>query len=250
VLAIAATAMAANLGLLRSPLVARVPDAVAPAAVLLAWLLAWSSAPVGLARLARAGLALALLLVVFAATGSMASLDAQLEKAGLIGRAGAFQDRMDDLDLRLRKRRPEGDHVPSRTSMALQPFYAFVDRCTTTDDRLVMTGLSPDVFVLAGRRFAGGQVAFRPNFYRGEADQRRAIARMARQSVPFVIVALEEESDFRQFTPLVAAYVDQHYEPLVDIPIPDQPGLRVFVERGRRPAGRDAETGWPCYARR
>ena len=112
-----------------------------------------------------------------------------------------------------------------------------------------MTGLQPDVFVLANRGFAGGQMAYRPSFYASEKDQKTAIARMQAQSVPFVIVALEEESGFRGALPLVAAYVDSHYEPLALIPVPDTRGLQLFVEKDRRSSGLDQETGWPCFSR-
>jgi hypothetical protein len=144
---------------------------------------------------------------------------------------------------------PQGSHVPSRNSEALLPYYAYVERCTSPRDRLVMTGLSPDVFVLANRGFAGGQMAYRPNFYASEKDQRKAIARMQSQSVPLVIVSLEEETGFRGALPLVAAYVDTHYEPLARIPVPDTRGLQLYVERGRSAARLDAATGWPCFSR-
>jgi hypothetical protein len=112
-----------------------------------------------------------------------------------------------------------------------------------------MTGLQPDVFVLANRGFAGGQMAYRPAFYASVKDQRKAIARMQAQSVPLVIVALEEEDGFRRALPLVASYVDQHYEPLAKIPVPDTKGLQIYIERGRRAADLDAATGWPCVSR-
>jgi hypothetical protein len=72
---------------------------------------------------------------------------------------------------------------------------------------------------------------------------------MQAQSVPLVIVALEEEDGFRRALPLVAAYVDQHYEPLAKIPVPDTKGLQIYIERGRRAADLDAATGWPCVSR-
>src|SRR4029434_9918602 len=164
-------------------------------------------------------------------------------------RAGAMSERIDDLSRRLRKTMPQGSHVPSRNSEALLPFYAYVERCTSIRDRLVMTGLSPDVFVLANRGFAGGQMAYRPAFYASEKDQRKAIARMQSQSVPLVIVSLEEEAGFRGALPLVAAYVDTHYVPLAQIRVPDTRGLQLYVEKGRRSAGPDEATGWPCFAR-
>ena len=90
---------------------------------------------------------------------------------------------------------------------------------------------------------------YRPAFYASEKDQRKAIARMQSQSVPLVIVSLEEEAGFRGALPLVAAYVDTHYEPLAQIPVPDTRGLQLYVEKGRRSSGLDEATGWPCFAR-
>jgi hypothetical protein len=92
-------------------------------------------------------------------------------------------------------------------------------------------------------------MAYRPAFYDSEPEQRKAIARLQSESVPFVIVSLEEESGFRGALPLVAAYVDEHYEPLALIPVPDTRGLQLYVEQGRRSAGLDAATGWPCFPR-
>ena len=71
---------------------------------------------------------------------------------------------------------------------------------------------------------------------------------MQSQSVPFIIVALEEETGFRGSLPLVAAYVDEHYEPLTHLLVPDTRGLQIFVERGRTAGGVDATTGWPCFS--
>ena len=69
-------------------------------------------------------------------------------------------------------------------------------------------------------------MAFRPAFYATVSDQQKAIARMQSQSVPFVIIALEEETGFRGALPLVAAYVDGHYDPLAHIAVPGTRGLR------------------------
>ena len=249
VAAIAVMAVVMNLGFIRTPLVARLPDASVPPALLGAWLigLAFDTRPTTARRAALAA-ATVLFAVTAAAVLVVADVPGELNRAGVLNRAGAMSERIADLSTRLRKTRPQGNHVPSRNSEALLPFYDYLDRCSSPDDRIVMTGLSPDVFVLADRGFAGGQMAFRPSFYDTPADQRKAIARMQRQSVPFVIVALEEESGFRGALPLVAAYVDEHYEPLAHVPVPGTRGLQIFVERGRRAAGLDAATGWPCYS--
>jgi hypothetical protein len=249
VAAVAAMALVMNLGFLRTPLSARLPDACVPAAILGAWL-------IGLAFDARATVirrvAISVAAVVFALTARAVSVVAdvpgELNRAGILNRSGAMTDRIDDLSTRLRNTRPQGSHIPSRNSEALLPFFDYLDRCSSPRDRIVMTGLQPDVFVVANRGFAGGQMAFRPAFYDTPSNQQKAIARMRSQSVPFVIVALEEERGFRGALPLVAAYVDEHYEPLTHVPVSDTRGLQIFVEKGRRAPTVDAATGWPCFS--
>jgi hypothetical protein len=250
VAAIAVMAIVMNLGFIRTPLTARLPDASVPAALLGAWLIGVAfDARVTMTR--RVALTAAAIVVALTAraVSVMADVSGELNRAGVLNRSGAMTERISDLSTRLQKAMPSGSHVPSRNSEALRPFYAYVERCSSPDDRLIMTGLSPDVFVLANRGFAGGQMAYRPAFYASERDQRKAIARMQAQSVPFVIVALEEESGFRGALPLVAAYLDAHYEPMAMISVPDTRGLQIYVERGRRAAGRDEATGWPCFSR-
>ncbi len=250
VAAIAVMAVVMNLGFIRTPLMARLPDAGAPAAMLAAWL-------IGLAFDVRATtfrrVVLTAAAVLFAVTARAVSVVAdvpgELNRAGVLNRRGAMVERIADLTARLSRTRPSGSHVPSRNSEALMPFYEYLDRCSAPGDRLVMTGLSPDVFVVANRGFAGGQMAFRPAFYAAVSDQQKAIARMRAQSVPFVIIALEEEAGFRGALPLVAAYVDGHYDALMHIAVADTRGLQILVERGRRAPGLDAATGWPCFLR-
>src|SRR5262245_51459600 len=164
-------AIVMNLGFIRTPLTARLPDAGAPAAMLGAWL-------IGVAFDARATMirrvALTAAAVVFVLTAKAVSLvgdvPGELNRAGVLNRSGAMIERIGDLNIRLRKTLPAGSHVPSRNSEALMPFFAYVERCSSPQDRLVMTGLQPDVFVLANRGFAGGQMAYRPAFYATDKD--------------------------------------------------------------------------------
>jgi hypothetical protein len=250
VAAIALMTIAMNIGFIRTPLAARLPDASVPAAILGAWLIgvAFDVRATTKRRIALT-VAAAIFVLTAKAVSVVADIPGELNRAGILNRPGALSERVDDLTKRLQQTMPQGSHVPSRNSEALRPFYAYVERCTSPRDRLVMTGLQPDVFVLANRGFAGGQMAYRPAFYASEKDQRKAIARMQAQSVPLVIVALEEESGFRGALPLVAAYVDEHYEPLAKITVPDTRGLQIYIERGRRAASPDTETGWPCLSR-
>ena len=63
----------------------------------------------------------------------------------------------------------------------------YIARCTTPDDRLLVTGAIHEIPVLARRRFAGGQAMFKLSLYTSERDQRRALAKLEQQSVPIVL---------------------------------------------------------------
>ena len=141
---------------------------------------------------------------------------------------------------------PDRDHAPSRYSAALLPFIDYVDRCSSPADRLMVTGLYPEVYVIADRGFAGGQIAFLSGFYTDEAEQARTIGRLKRQSVPFVLLI----EDVRLAMPRLMAYVDTRYQPLAHVEVPGTPGVQVLVERGRPHGGIDPSTGWPCFGER
>ena len=70
--------------------------------------------------------------------------------------------------------------LPSRTAHALWPFYAYLDRCTTREHRLLVGGFAPEVPVLTQRAFAGGQLGFVQGYYEGERYQRLVLQRLAR----------------------------------------------------------------------
>ena len=156
--------------------------------------------------------ALTVAAVVFVLTAKAVSVvgdvPGELNRAGVLNRAGAMSERIDDLSRRLRKTMPQGSHVPSRNSEALLPFYAYVERCTSIRDRLVMTGLRRTCSswrIVACWRTDG--LSVRP--FTPREGRRKTIARMQSQSVPLVIISLEEEADFGR-SPLVAAYLDTH----------------------------------------
>jgi hypothetical protein len=71
---------------------------------------------------------------------------------------------------------------------------------------------------------------------------------MRRESVPFVILPLDDQDAFGRSFPKVLAHVTSNYDPLADIAVDGLKGVRILVERSRRPSGVDAMTGWPCFA--
>lgn len=251
VVGIAAMAVPANLGFLREELGPRIPDAAVPASLLGAYVLgaAWSRRFVaGIGRAAFGSVVTALVLITAAGSALTADLTGQMDRARILNGTGALAGRVQDLWIRLGREMPESEQVPSRYAAALMPFFAYMQRCTDPSDRLLVTSLTPEAYVLANRGFAGGHVAFFSGYYSGAADQRLAVERMRREPVPVVILS-DGLEQFRAEMPIVAAYVDQRYSKGAEIEVDEVPPLRLYFERASHPAT-DRATGWPCPSAR
>jgi hypothetical protein len=250
IVAIALLATAIDMTFLRNPLETRLADAMVPACLLGAWLLGlvWTitgrRAIVIPVRLA-AGVVLAVTTVAIWAVGDVHD---KLDEVGV------FEDDLEHLQehtagLITALTIPEMDtrKLPSRVSAGLVPFLHYVDRCTVPTDRLLVSGPYPDVFVLARRGFAGGQIAFREGFHHSAAEQSLTLARMTRQSVPFVVLPLDDQDAFERSFPRVMAHITAAYDVLTDIQVEALKGVRIMIERARPRTGTDSVTGWPCF---
>lgn len=249
VCAIAVIALALAASFLRSPLETRLADAIVPACVLSAWLLGlvWTMkgrlAIVMPIRLA----AVALLAVTTVVIWQVGDAHDKLDEVGV------FEDDLEHLQEHTAAvvaalTNPEMDarKLPSRVSAGLIPFFRYLNRCTAATDRLLVSGPYPDVFVLARRGFAGGHIAFREGFYQSDADQQLTLERMKRQSVPFVVLPLDDQDAFERSFPKIQAHLTAAYDLLTDIPVDGLKGVRILIERARPRTGTDSDTGWPC----
>jgi hypothetical protein len=126
----------------------------------------------------------------------------------------------------------------------LTPFYAYVDRCTSRDDRLIVTGDYADVIVLAGRGFASDGVTFGV-WYSSVAHQAQTITEM--RARPALLTILLSETEFRRRYPQVADYVAREYVPMTDIASSEAGRVRILVNRARRATRTDPATGWLCF---
>jgi len=111
----------------------------------------------------------------------------------------------------------------------------------------LMTALFPEIYVMADRGFAGGHQAFMKGFYISQTDQDQMMARLERQSVPFVIMVDEWAAVLRADMPRLATFIDTRYRSLAVIEVPETPGVEVFVDKARPSVRVDPETGWPCF---
>jgi hypothetical protein len=247
--ALALMAIPVNLAFLRDSLEGRLPDAFVPAGLLGAWLLGVvATKRRDRLQFARTACAAGVVVLTVGAAALAADVREQLGRMGVLSRPVTVKQVASDMRRRLQKRLPEGNHVPSRYSAALLPFLAHVRRCTSPADRLMMTGLFPEVYVLAERGFAGGHVGFLPEIYTSDDDRAQTIARLERQSVPFVILVNQTAPDLRVRMPDIVTFIEERYRPLFHIAVPGTQGVQVLLDLRGRSYRADPSTGWPCFS--
>jgi hypothetical protein len=243
-----------NASFLRESLVVRVSDAIVPAALLGAWALGlvWRgtrsgpSAPLGAGRVGQRAVQLAtvvVLLVTAGAAARVAGFAGQYEDSGIPQGVAGIRAHATEVSELLRSLHRQD--VPSRYSLALRPFFDYVDRCTSPADRLVVTGEFPDVLVLAGRRFAGDAIVF-GSWYASVAHQDRTLARLRAAPALFVLHTGDYESFHRKYEQ-VAAYMSAGYRPMAQVAVDEGGTIEILVEKSRQSTGVDAPTGWPCF---
>ena len=250
VVAFVVLAAGLNAGFLRDVLRTRLADASVPAAILGAWLLglAWSrtgpSRPVQpfLRRLAQL-VAAALVVASAVAMGQVGEVPERFERSNIGSGPAAVYDRSLQVSRLLRLPHRQDEAPPSRFAEVLMPFFAYLDRCTEVTERLIVTGASPDIVVLAGRPFAGDGVTF-GQWYSSAANQPRTLERLRARPALFVIV-LDEEGFPHRF-PVIAQYVQEEYQAFTEAR-GDGVSMPILVDRRRVPTGVDAESRWPCF---
>jgi hypothetical protein len=252
VAALSMLALLADAGFLRNPLATRLPDATVPACLLGAWLIGRAihsqafSIPV---RVAMGATAAAMVLVTSAAVWVEGDVHDKLDEAGAFADWAHVRDHARTLWRVVHREEKDVRKFPSRVSASLVPFFWYLERCSARTDRILVSGSYPDVFVLARRGFAAGHIAFRQGFYASDADQTLMLSRMKRESVPFVLLVLDEQSGFESSFPRLMSYIGTAYDEMAVLPVTGMKGVRVMVERHRARDGVDPATGWPCFSR-
>jgi len=236
-----------NLFFLRANLTQRFADAVVPAALLLAWSI--GSAPAIGSTVARrlvvvvSGL---LLLTLAGASVVWSGTPRRLEDAGLLDSWQMTAVRFEEVRTRLRGL-PPADWSQVEMGGSL-PAARYIALCTTPRDDLFVAGYAPEIYVLARRRFAAGQGTVSLGFYTSDEDQRRALERLAGQSVPIVLAEANEfEEGFVSDYPLLARHLFDHYRDAGTIELDGEARLRVFVDSSRPLTGIDPLLGLPCF---
>jgi hypothetical protein len=235
-----------NAGFLRDMVRTRVSDAIVPPVLLgawglgLCWTTPWRRRVLqGIACAVTAGV----VVISFATISRVAELPERVDYTGI-------RDGIDGLRAHISKVAtllvgPHRQEIapPSYVSSALMPFFAYLDRCTTPADRLIVTGEFPDVLVLAGRPFASDGVVMGA-WYSSAIHQDLTLERLRQRPALFVIYV--DAAPFRARFPLIDNYFAEAYEPLVSIAA-DGESIPILVQRSRVPVGTDRQTGWRCF---
>jgi hypothetical protein len=240
-------AVVVNAGFLRDPLEYRLADAAVPSILLAAWLAgcAWRVVRIGPRVIAVAAVA------VFSIMGARTVF--------AVGRVAVEWDHSNlARGWRFVPRRIRGQTLelqawdvarqsPNPMVTTLFPFFAYVDRCTTQNQRLLVTGYAPEVYVYAHRAFAGGQKVFMQGYFDSRGDQELVIRRIRHQNVPLVLQISDDLEWWRRDFAIVDAFISSNYQPMADIPIHGERSIRILVNPSLPPVRVDAATGWPCY---
>ena len=218
----------ANTSFLRANLAERFGDA-APAVVLLA---AWVAGTAVMWRVTvmRRVVVLVpavLLTIMLGASYVFSDIARELETTGLSDSWGATVRRYGAVRAQLSRMPPAvWTDANAQGTLAAARFLA---ECTAPSDRVLVIGPVHEILVFARRRFAAGQAMFKLSLYTSEEYQRRALARLQRESVPIVIAEAAEFGEFEALYPLIGAHVRENYREAGSIAVSDDRQLRVFV---------------------
>ncbi len=235
-------------GLLRESLAERTADVYGSAPLVLACLLAvtWHARPQQrLARLTMRGAVAVIAIVFVAGTFILGRVPSQLNRARIADGPGGVWQRAQDVFHDTREW-PWANQWPAGSSWKVA---RYVHDCTQSGDRLLMTWSAPEMNVFSRRAFAGGETALLPVFRDPSSYEPAVLARLARQSVPIVLVDPDELEHFRQSYPAISKYLDARFHKVGEF-TPDPRKIHIYAEIHRQQAGTDAEFGWPCFAAR
>jgi hypothetical protein len=246
VAALIVVCMLVNASFIRQALQVRLPDAIVPAALLAAyglgacWTGQWRRR--GHQWVARSA-AIACIVVSGMAVSRISGLADQYDNSALGQGMDGVRARAAEVSALLRSSHRQDS--PSRYATELAPFFAFLDRCSSRSDRLIVTGEFPDILVLAGRRFAGDGVVFGA-WYSSSIHQDRTLERLRKDPALFAL-HMGDYAAFRERFGLIDRYLNLEYAPMADIPVVEGGVIRILVLRSRPTVGVEAETGWPCF---
>jgi len=283
IVSLAVLAAAANPVLLREATASRLADAAAPAAVLLAWLLhqligdlparalpsrarprgaifsKQRGQPVrvlrsGLPTLARACLAVALLLVTSVSLWIEAPFWDNLERSAILSGPSAVLARGSEV-ARALATSPPIDVIAPPGQTGQGALIRYVSACLKPTDRLLVAAqraVNYRFYFYSGRGFAGGHPTLHPRLSSSLEDQQLTVTRLQMQSVPIVLVDLTQARPFESEFPLVHRYLMANHVAVQESSFGDARSnatvFRVLVDRRIPPTGVYEPLSLPCFS--
>ena len=215
---------------LRDVLATRLPDVVAPTAVVAAAILGHLFSDRSVLRLGT----IAIVAVALGGTVEAARV-ARARPASL-----NVLRHIGQVTTRLRQASPEIIPNPS-----LAPLIDYLSRCTRPEQRVLVVGFGPEVPVLAHRPFAAGLPTWIPGYYDDVSDVARAVSRLQREELGAVVI-LDGPNELTQAWPPLAAAVRARTVDVYGVPSIDE-RLRVWLPHSAATEPMEP-TGLPCPA--
>ena len=221
-----------DLVFLRDVLAARLPDVVAPIAVVTAAVVGHLFRPRAVSLIAVAGLAAGVLVAALPVAARRTAIPTPVDIARQAVR----------VTHRLATASPDIEPNPS-----LAPLIEYLSRCTRPRDRVLVFGFGPEIAVLAHRPFAGGLPTWIPGYYNEPPDVARAVDRLNREQVGAAIM-LDGSAVMVNSWPELGRWIRTHA--LEEHPVPSiDSRVRVWLPRSGPDASADPATGLPCAVR-
>jgi hypothetical protein len=129
---------------------------------------------------------------------------------------------------------------------AVPPVVDYLARCTGPGDRLLLTWFAPEYYLFTGRPFAAGQSQFFRQSFATDRDQAIMLARLRRQTVPFVLVNEDEQAEFSRAFPHLAAFLAANYTVRTRFARDDETTIAVSVRNDLHPRASFGVPPWAC----
>ena len=221
--------LALDLVFLRDVLAARIPDVIAPTAVIAAAIAGHYLSQRAMKNVAMIGMIVIVAAITVQVARGSESISTLREPVGRIGQ------------ITRRLREVSADIIPNP---ATAPLITYLSRCTAPGDRVLVAGFGPEIPALAHRPFAGGLPSWIPGYYDDPADVARAIGRLNREHVAAAVM-LDGSTVLVNSWPELGEWIRSHgfeEHPLAAI----DSRFRIWLPRPAADVSTDRETGLPC----